>query len=86
MGFTQGLFASLVADASPAGLRGTAFGLFNLLMGVVMLAASVLAGWLWDAYGPKATFLAGALFTSVAFLGFSRVAVARTATLPRTSA
>lgn len=70
MGFTQGLFATLIADTAPPQLRGTAFGLFNLAGGLAMLAASVLAGALWDAYGPSATFGAGAGFTAVAFLGF----------------
>lgn len=69
MGFTQGLLATLVADTAPAELRGTAFGLFNLAGGIVMLAASVIAGGLWDAYGPAATFQAGAAFTSVALAG-----------------
>jgi MFS family permease len=66
MGLTQGLLAALVADTAPAELRGTAFGLFNLLTGIAMLAASVIAGLLWDAVGPAGTFLAGALFTGVA--------------------
>jgi MFS family permease len=66
MGFTQGLFAALVADAAPAELRGTAFGYFNLLTGLAMLAASVIAGALWDAYGPPGTFFAGLVFALVA--------------------
>ena len=70
MGFTQGLFATLVADVAPVELRGSAFGLFNLAVGVTMLAASVIAGVLWDAFGPSATFLAGAAFTAIAFLGY----------------
>ncbi|HEX6068304.1 MAG TPA: MFS transporter [Longimicrobiaceae bacterium] len=74
MGFSQGLFASLVADTSPPELRGSAFGLFNLVVGVMMLAASVIAGWLWDVRGPAATFLAGAAFTAIAFVGFLGVA------------
>ena len=69
MGFTQGLFAALVADAAPPELRGTAFGYFNLLTGVAMLAASVIAGALWDAYGPAGTFFAGLVFALVALLG-----------------
>jgi MFS family permease len=69
MALTQGLFASLVADTAPPDLRGTAFGLFNFAGGVAMLVASVLAGGLWDAYGPPATFLAGAGFTAVALIG-----------------
>ncbi len=70
MGLTQGLLATLVADTAPADLRGSAFGLFHLAGGLAMLAASVIAGALWDAYGPSATFLAGATFTAIALAGF----------------
>ncbi len=69
MGFTQGLLATLVADAAPAELRGTAFGVFNLITGVALLLASVIAGALWDIYGPQATFLAGAAFTIITLVG-----------------
>jgi MFS family permease len=69
MGLTQGLLATLVADSSPAELRGTAFGVFNLVSGLVLLVASVLAGFLWDRYGAPATFFAGALFTTIALIG-----------------
>jgi MFS family permease len=69
MGCTQGLFATLVADASPPELRGTAYGFFNLLTGLAMLAASVIAGALWDIYGPAGTFFAGLIFALVALLG-----------------
>ena len=72
MGLTQGLFAALVADTTPSRLRGTAFGVFNLVSGGAMLVASVLAGWLWDQYGAPATFWAGAGFTALALLGFSK--------------
>jgi MFS family permease len=66
MGLTQGLLSALVADAAPDELRGTAFGMFNLVSGIAMLVASVLAGALWDIVGPTGTFLAGAAFTAVA--------------------
>jgi len=66
MGLTQGLFAALIADTAPEHLRGTAFGVFHLVTGLAMLAASVIAGLLWDAAGPQATFLAGAVITAVA--------------------
>ena len=66
MGFTQGLFATLVADASQPEQRGTAFGVFNLITGLALLAASLLAGVLWDRGGPDATFLAGAALTAAA--------------------
>jgi len=69
MGLTQGLFAASVADAAPPELRGTAYGFFNLLTGVAMLAASVIAGALWDATGPKGTFVAGACFAFLALAG-----------------
>jgi len=66
MGLTQGLLSALVADTAPAALRGTAFGVFNLVSGLAMLLASVIAGALWDAIGPGGTFLAGAVFTAIA--------------------
>lgn len=69
MGLTQGLLATLVADTAPSELRGTAFGVFNLASGLAMLVASVIAGALWDIYGPVATFLAGAAFTTIALVG-----------------
>jgi MFS family permease len=69
MGFTQGLLATLVADAAPPELRGTAFGMFNLVSGFALLAASIIAGALWDVIGPQATFLAGAAFTALALFG-----------------
>jgi Arabinose efflux permease len=68
MGFTQGLLATLVADTAPPELRGTAYGIFNLLCGLAILAASVLAGALWDSVGPQSTFLAGAAFTVIALI------------------
>jgi MFS family permease len=71
MGLTQGLLAALVADTAPAELRGTAFGLFNLVSGVALLAASILAGALWDQVGPSGTFLAGALITAIALATLS---------------
>lgn len=68
MGMTQGLLATMVADTAPEDLRGTAFGLFNLVSGVAMLLASVIAGWLWDAHGASTTFVAGAVFALLALL------------------
>ncbi len=66
MGLTQGLLAALVADTAPAELRGTAFGVFNLVSGVATLAASIVAGALWDIAGPSGTFFAGAIFATTA--------------------
>jgi MFS family permease len=66
MGFTQGLFAALVADAAPPDLRGSAFGVFNLVSGVALLAASAAAGIIWDLFGARATFTTGAALTAAA--------------------
>ena len=69
LGITQGLLARMVADTAPADLRGTAYGFFNLMSGIAMLVASVLAGLLWDQFGASFTFYAGALFCVIALLG-----------------
>jgi MFS family permease len=65
LGFTQGLLSALVADTTPDERRGVAFGLFNLVSGVMLLIASALGGWLWDRFGPSAPFLAGASFAAL---------------------
>ena len=69
MGMTQGLLATMVANTAPADLRGTAFGFFNLISGLSMLVASVLAGFLWDRWGASFTFYAGGIFCVIALLG-----------------
>lgn len=69
MAMTQGLLATMVADTAPADLRGTAFGMFNLVSGVALLVASGLAGLLWDRLGASATFGAGMLFATLALAG-----------------
>jgi len=69
LGMTQGLLARMVADTAPTDLRGTAFGMFNLMSGVAMLLASVLAGWLWEHQGAAATFYTGAAFAALTLAG-----------------
>jgi MFS family permease len=69
MAFTQGLLSKLVADTAPFELRGTAFGVFNLVSGGILLLASVIAGSLWSVYGASATFIAGASFAALAAMG-----------------
>lgn len=68
LGFSQGILAAMVADSAPAELRGTAFGVFNLLSGLAMLIASGLAGWLWQSFGAASGFYAGASFAGLAWL------------------
>ncbi len=76
MGMTQGLLAAMVAEAAPPDLRGTAFGLFNLMAGVALLVASLVAGLIWDSFGAPATFLAGAVLALAALLLLSRARLA----------
>lgn len=69
MAFTQGLFAAWVADTAPTELRGTAFGMFNLVTGVALLLASLIAGVLWDRVGAQGMFVAGAAVAACALGG-----------------
>jgi MFS family permease len=69
MGLTQGLLAAMVAGSVGAEYRGTAFGLFGLATGLAALAASVMAGGLWNLWGAPATFAAGAVLAAVALCG-----------------
>ncbi len=69
MGITQGLLATMVADTAPMDLRGTAYGLFNLVSGIAMLIASTAAGLLWDRFGASFTFYAGAGFATLSLMG-----------------
>ena len=66
LGATQGLLATMIAGLAPEDLRGTAFGVFNLVSGAALLIASVLAGLLWEAFGAPATFHVGAAFCLLA--------------------
>jgi MFS family permease len=70
MGMTQGLLAALVADSAPPAMRGSAFGVFNLVSGLALLAGNALAGGLWSWAGPAATFWTGAGFAAAGLAGF----------------
>ncbi len=69
LALSQGLLSALVAETAPESLRGTAFGIFSLVNGLALLAASLIAGAVWDAAGPGATFLTGAVLACVALVG-----------------
>ena len=71
LGLTQGLFSRLIADVAPTAARGTAFGLYSLVSGVALLAASSLAGLLWVRFGAATTFLAGAALAAIAMVGLA---------------
>ena len=72
MAMTQGLLSAMVAGTAPADLRGTGFGFFNLVSGVALLAASLVAGALWDQWGASFTFWCGAAFAALALAGLAR--------------
>jgi MFS family permease len=74
MGCTQGILAAMIAEVTPPELKGTAFGLFNLASGLFMLLASVIAGGLWDGYGPAITFYVGAAFSLSALVMLTSLA------------
>ncbi len=64
-----GASGALVADLVSENLRGTAYGIFNAALGVAAFPASLLAGLLWDWYGPAAPFLFGAVLAVLATIG-----------------
>jgi len=68
MAATQGLLSKLIADNSPGDIRGTAFGVFNLICGISTFMASYIAGVLWTAFGASATFYSGAFFVFLAII------------------
>jgi MFS family permease len=69
MGAAHGLMTAIIADTAPDDMRATGFGLFNLITGIALLAASAIAGGLWTLFGPSMTFHAGAAFAAVALIG-----------------
>jgi MFS family permease len=71
-GFTEGTEKALVADLAPAARRGTAFGIYNAVTGFGALAASIVFGLIWTAYGAPAAFGVGSALALLAtlLLGF----------------
>jgi MFS family permease len=68
MGITQGLLSAAIADAAPERLRGTAFGIFDLAVGVATFTASTGAGLLWTLSGPAGSFVAGAVLAATVII------------------
>lgn len=75
-GLTEGVEKALVADVVPAARRGTAFGWYNLAIGLGALPASLMFGLIWDRAGYAAAFSVGAGLALVAALGMTVVAPA----------
>ena len=68
-GAAEGVSRAFVADLVPAERRGTAYGLYHGAIGVTALPASVIAGWLWEAFNQGAPFLFGAVLAGIAGAG-----------------
>ena len=68
-GLAEGVARAFVADLVPAEKRGTAYGLFHGVVGVTLLPASLIAGWLWQVVNPAAPFLFGSALAFLAMIG-----------------
>ncbi len=66
---TKGVEKALVAELAPAGKKATVLGLYAMLIGIGLLPASLLAGLLWNFFGPKAPFLFGGGLGLLAAIG-----------------
>ncbi|MCJ7425782.1 MAG: MFS transporter [Dehalococcoidales bacterium] len=68
-GVVEGVARAFVADLVPKERRGTAYGLYHGVVGMSLLPASLIAGWLWQAYSPAVPFYFGAGLAFIAMLG-----------------
>jgi len=68
-GIVEGVARAFVADLVPEEKRGTAYGLYHGVVGLTLLPASLIAGWLWQAYSPAAPFYFGAGLAFLAMVG-----------------
>lgn len=65
-GLTEGSEKAMVADMVDEDKRGTAYGLYNLAIGITVFPASLLFGLLWDEFNAQAAFLISALISIIA--------------------
>ncbi|HEX79438.1 MAG TPA: MFS transporter, partial [Dehalococcoidia bacterium] len=68
-GIVEGVARAFVADLVPVEKRGTAYGFYHGVVGMMLLPASLVAGWLWEAINPAAPFYFGAGLAFLAMLG-----------------
>lgn len=66
---TEGVEKALLADMAPTHLRGTVIGLHAALVGVALLPASLIAGFLWEFIGASAPFYFGSGMGLLAAIG-----------------
>jgi MFS family permease len=74
-GLTEGSERALVTDIVPATRRGTAFGWYNLTIGLGALPASVVFGALWDRFSSRVAFDFGATLALAASLGIAAISI-----------
>jgi MFS family permease len=67
-GLSEGVARAYVADLVPGESRGTAYGIFHGVVGITLLPASIMAGWLWQAIAPSTPFYLGAILSAVAII------------------
>jgi MFS family permease len=68
-GVVEGVARAFVADLVPEGKRGTAYGLFQGVTGLMLLPASLIAGWFWQVLNPSVPFYFGAGLAFLAMVG-----------------
>jgi len=68
-GLSEGVARAFIADLVPEGKRGTAYGIFHGTIGLTLLPAGLIAGWLWQSISPSATFYFGAGLSCIAMTG-----------------
>lgn len=86
MGLTEGIHKAFLATIIPPDFKATAFGVYNTAVGLAMLPASLVGGWLWDYVSPSATFYYGAITAALSVILFIIfIAFVRKETLNRTA-
>ncbi len=70
MGLTEGIQKAYIAEVLPPEFKATAFGLYNMMVGLALLPASIIGGWLWDNVSPAATFYYGSATALVSAMLF----------------
>ncbi|MGQ9745491.1 MAG: MFS transporter [Dissulfurimicrobium sp.] len=65
MGLTEGVQKAYLATIIPPDFKATAFGVYNTVIGLAMLPASIIGGWLWDNVSSSATFYFGSVMAAI---------------------
>ncbi len=76
MGLTEGVQKAFLATIIPPDFKATAFGVYATAVGMAMLPASLIGGWLWDRFSPAATFYFGSATAALSALLFFALIIA----------